>query len=255
MAHFLSKKAIQRGLVVLAIAAIPASALGQIKITTGYQYEGEPRRLASGKPKFAVPISYDMTLDRFTFLLTVDYPKSVRSSSGKWQTGIGDTVVRGGFKALREGLRFPEILARVQAKFPTADSAKGIGTGEHDFRVDLLLTKQFGRTPPMSPQKPWVLTAATSRLFSGNASGKYDERQIVATKVRRVVGAVKWDNEATWIPAGAGKPTDVYLITTVEFSLPWGGGKFALRPTGRIGITPFTAGTVFGTHLVYIAKK
>jgi hypothetical protein len=255
VANTIFGKGIHLGLLVLAIAAIPASALAQIKITTGYQYEGEPRRLASGKPKFVVPISYDMTLDRFTFLLAVDYPKSVRSSAGKWETGIGDAVVRGGFKALEEGLRFPEILARVQVKFPTADSAKGIGTGEHDFRVDLLLTKKFGRTPPMSTEKPWVLTSSASRLFTGNAAGKYDERHIFATKLRRIVNSVKWDNEATWIPAGAGKPTDIYLNTSVEFNLPWGGGKFALRPTGRIGITPFTAGSVFGTHLVYTAKK
>jgi hypothetical protein len=58
--------------------------------------------------------------------------------------GLGDIILRFGVIALFEGVNAPRIRPSLFIKFPTADTADGLGTGEFDAGVGLELTKWLG---------------------------------------------------------------------------------------------------------------
>src|SRR5262245_40149048 len=68
-----------------------------------------------------------------------------QSSSPGWQTGVGDVHLGLKYKALDDYLGDAVGLAvKGYVKIPTADEAKGLGTGKLSFGADLILSKQFG---------------------------------------------------------------------------------------------------------------
>jgi outer membrane protein OmpA-like peptidoglycan-associated protein len=71
-----------------------------------------------------------------------DYPFVTQG----WQTGGGDVKLNAKFKLLDDYLGDPVGLAvRGYVKLPTADEAKGLGTGKRSQGVDVLLSKSLGR--------------------------------------------------------------------------------------------------------------
>jgi len=60
------------------------------------------------------------------------------------QNGIGDLILRGGYIVMKEQELIPQIRPEFYVKFPTADSNKGLGTGEFDGGVGVTLVKWLG---------------------------------------------------------------------------------------------------------------
>lgn len=60
------------------------------------------------------------------------------------QGGLGDITLRAGYVLVEEANRIPQIRPNLFVKFPTADTDRGLGTGEFDEGVALELSKWFG---------------------------------------------------------------------------------------------------------------
>lgn len=59
--------------------------------------------------------------------------------------GIGDLLLEVAYALTVDHDSVPEVAPFVQVKFPTADSARGLGTGEFDETIGVALTKRVGR--------------------------------------------------------------------------------------------------------------
>jgi hypothetical protein len=68
------------------------------------------------------------------------FARPERSSS---ESGLGDMLFKVSFTVLEEKDLIPEIAPYVKIKFPTADSDRGLGTGEFDETIGVDLSKQL----------------------------------------------------------------------------------------------------------------
>jgi len=71
-------------------------------------------------------------------------PGSPAASPSASASGPGDVSLRFDFDVLQGGERKPWLTALIRAKFPTADEAAGLGTGETDLEGGLLFTQPLG---------------------------------------------------------------------------------------------------------------
>ncbi len=79
--------------------------------------------------------------------LPMDYPLI---NSG-WETGVGDLYVGAKFNLLSQWRQQPLAFAvRGIVKIPTGDDAKGLGTGEPDFLLDAILSKEINEKVEVS---------------------------------------------------------------------------------------------------------
>ena len=71
----------------------------------------------------------------------------VRNGSGRSETvtqsGLGDILLKGRYYLLNEGDQLPAVDLTAEIKFPTADSDRGLGTGEFDERLGAGLSKEL----------------------------------------------------------------------------------------------------------------
>lgn len=69
--------------------------------------------------------------------------KFARPETSSSQSGFGDVLLRAAYTAVEETEWIPEIAPYFKIKFPTADSDRGLGTGEFDETVGIDLSKQI----------------------------------------------------------------------------------------------------------------
>lgn len=69
--------------------------------------------------------------------------KFARPESSSSESGLGDMLLKVSFTVLEEADLVPEITPYVKIKFPTADSDRGLGTGEFDETVGVDLSKRL----------------------------------------------------------------------------------------------------------------
>ncbi len=119
-------------------------------------------------------------------------PEAIRPRT---EDGLGDVLLDGGYVLLEEKDVAPELRGFATIKFPTADSSKGLGTGEFDETLGLGLGKKLGKwttgldayyvfvgSPPGTPLRDSV--GLTGRLA-------YDP-----TPTLRVAGVLEWATAA-----------------------------------------------------------
>jgi Putative MetA-pathway of phenol degradation len=70
---------------------------------------------------------------------------SARQSVSTTEDGLGDILLKGRYVLLEEKPLVPETAPYLKIKFPTADSDRGLGTGEFDETVGVDLSKTFGQ--------------------------------------------------------------------------------------------------------------
>jgi hypothetical protein len=117
---------------------------------------------------FSVPFSIRCEWDRWTFQGTVPYiqvsgPAGVVQDIGlifrgrprptsRTESGIGDVVLSAGFALINEDdtQNLPHIDLTGKIKLGTADSDKGLGTGENDYSMQLDAYKAFGDFTPFA---------------------------------------------------------------------------------------------------------
>lgn len=76
------------------------------------------------------------------------------------EDGLGDVLLEGNYVLLEEEDFLPELTAFVQIKFPTANSSRGLGTGEFDEEPGVTLTKRLGER--------WTTSLDLSYAFIGS---------------------------------------------------------------------------------------
>jgi outer membrane protein OmpA-like peptidoglycan-associated protein len=100
-----------------------------------------------------------------------DYPFAGTSDdSPGWQTGVGDLKVGAKYKFLDDYLGDGVGLAlRAVAKLPTADEAKGLGTGKFSGAADLVLSKTLNRNADIHASIGYEINSDPDDLNIGNA--------------------------------------------------------------------------------------
>lgn len=69
--------------------------------------------------------------------------KFARPASSSTESGLGDMLFKVSYIALEEKEFIPEITPYLKIKFPTADSDRGLGTGEFDETIGVDLSKRL----------------------------------------------------------------------------------------------------------------
>jgi outer membrane protein OmpA-like peptidoglycan-associated protein len=92
------------------------------------------------------------------------------SDSPGWQTGFGDVKLGAKYKILDDYLGDGVGLAlKAVAKLPTADEAKGLGTGKFSGGADLILSKHLGRKADIHASIGYQVNSDPDDLDIGNA--------------------------------------------------------------------------------------
>lgn len=79
--------------------------------------------------------------------VTVPYLSLVQETGGQsvTESGLGDIVARAGYVLVAERASGMSLNGAVAVKLPTADDAKGLGSGKADVGATLMLGQRFGR--------------------------------------------------------------------------------------------------------------
>lgn len=80
-------------------------------------------------------------------------------------SGLGDIVLHGKYRFLREGPKIPSSSIRLGVKFPTGDEERGMGSGEFDLGYGLVLEKHWGK---------WGFYLGLNHLLLGDPDGVFD---------------------------------------------------------------------------------
>lgn len=92
------------------------------------------------------------------------------NDSRRSESGLGDITLTAGYLLVDDGPGSLQLRPTVYVKFPTADQAQGLGTGEFDFGPGLTLGKWLG---------DWQLFAEGSYVVQGD-SARYATQDYVA---------------------------------------------------------------------------
>ena len=128
------------------VAVMPTERWG-LSLEIPYVYQSNTNVIAG---QFRQMQGQSMAMQSITAAMTGSGMGSgtIRSSSNSnpsaAQSGIGDITFRTGYVLIQEGSAIPQIRPNLFVKIPTADKAKGLGTGEFDEGVAVEISKWFG---------------------------------------------------------------------------------------------------------------
>ena len=88
--------------------------------------------------------------------------RAARTTTTRSESGIGDIIAAAGYRLLTQTDGRPSFDLTGKVYFASADEAKGLGTGENDYAVQLDLTKNVG---------DWILSGAGGYLVTGDPAG------------------------------------------------------------------------------------
>lgn len=173
-----------RFLSLIALIGLAASASAQTtpfdtwKLNSGFGYTRGSYGLNTDTDVWFVPLGTtydapDWAFGASTSYLTINGPASaingieVIRPTAKAESGIGDTLLSGSWKALHDpGALQVSLTAKV--KLPTADYDKGLGTGAPDFTAQVDLLRSFGTVTPFgSVGYRWLGSHGVYHLTNG----------------------------------------------------------------------------------------
>lgn len=162
----------------------PASARPRLKLTVAPEYTEGTYGTHTTTAILETPVKLDWSVTtRLDFELTVPYlwehgrniiaavgtgrarvsVPSGESSRVQTEAGLGDVLLEATYKLLEQRGPAPELVPYVQIKFPTADSRRGLGTGEFDEGLGVRLEKSLG--------EEWTAEVDVSYTFVGSPPG------------------------------------------------------------------------------------
>ncbi len=80
-------------------------------------------------------------------------------------SGLGDILLHGKYRFLREGSKVPSVSLRLGVKFPTGDEERGMGSGEFDLGYGIAVEKHWGKL---------ALYLNLNHLLLGDPDGDFD---------------------------------------------------------------------------------
>ncbi len=189
-------------LVATALLAPLAAAADQFSLSAGVDYSSGKYGNPVATDIFYVPIIGKYQADQFTFKLTVPYisitgPGGVIQGLGRvgpptrqgttmTASGLGDVIASVGYNVYSTNTAIVDLVGNV--KFGTADSNKGLGTGQNDYsaQVDGYYTiqhttlfatvgyKVYGSPPGVDlGSAPYALIGASQKLTDVTHAGVY----------------------------------------------------------------------------------
>ncbi len=151
---------------------------GSIKFSTGFDFSSGTYGQPTTTEIWYVPNTIKYQYDSWTLKLTIPYIRitgagdvvgggpdgpvvgpstQLRRST---ESGLGDLVLSGSYELFLENLPSFEVTGKV--KIPTADSSKGLGTGEADYTIQMDIFQSVAQFTPF---------ATVGYRFTGNPSG------------------------------------------------------------------------------------
>lgn len=177
----------------LALQPVYAEDNGVFTITSGVDYSSGKYGSNDRTDITSVPVIGKYEIDRLTLKLTVPYvsitgPGNVSPGIGKFkdttttarrttESGLGDIVASATYNLYEGSTTAPVIDITGKVKFGTADSDKGLGTGENDYSTQVDLYKAYGDFTALAGLGYRVYgdtsTTPLDNVFYGSVGGTY----------------------------------------------------------------------------------
>ena len=217
-----------------ATAADPAPVATSWTVGTGADYSRGDYGFTTNTEVFSVPLNlgYESGAWRFNASLpwlTVRGPAAITGTGGAArpttasESGLGDLVAGGTYAFGEVGPVQLAFTGRI--KFPTADEAKGLGTGETDFYGQFDFYRTFSTCTPFASLGYRVLgDSAIYQLQDGLYASAGAHFRVSSTTV--------WTIAANWgrrIIAGGDPTTDVLLAVNHDLDAQWRLTVYALK--------------------------
>jgi hypothetical protein len=215
------------------------SQAGKLSIQYGVTARDQPRNPAAGKPsqKGTLTFNYYYT-DRLSFGMDLDTFLSKRKKDDSRVTGYGNTLLNFGYDALKEGKRKPAVSFTYSVKLPTADAAKGLGTGRTDHQIMGSLTRsKLGLT------QRTTLFANLGFNFAGLPAPETDRAKIgvMVLRLDRILDdpaatfkRYTFRSELNATSRGKQTPSEIFANNSLHIKF---NDHYSFRATFRTGIT------------------
>ncbi len=213
-------------------ATVKGTCPGTYSFVYGFTANASPRH--GGAQTERAGFAFSVYVTRRVFLeLDNDNVLSSKAEPAERVTGFGDTSVYVGADAVLEGKEHPGLTLAYGIKAPTADSSKGLGSGEVDHTLLGVVSKTLG------DKRPTYLEADIGDYIAGRAGADgFDHFPFGALILKQTLDGKK--KYRLHFEVGGNFPTsksngEVYTLEYLETKLS---DHFALRTGGRFGLTP-----------------
>lgn len=174
--------------------------------------------------------------------VTLPYLSLTQSAAGQsvTESGLGDIVARAGYVLVAERAGGVSLNGALAVKLPTADEAKGLGTGKTDVGVTLMLSQRSG---------PAKLSLLGGFIKVGDPAGRnYNDVYLYgvgASGTKGKTGLYASLEGRRALVAGADNPLEIH----VGFFRPLG-QRMAIRGTAFAGLND--GGPAYGASLGFV---
>lgn len=162
-------------------------------------------------------------------------------TAGESEFGLGDITLTGGYALMQDSDTTPQVRPTLNVKFPTADDARGLGTGEFDLGPGLSLSKWLGNWQPFAEGR-YIFQGASHgetgalNFLTADAGVAYGWSDTFLTSVYARFGSRLFEGMSAPLEArlktvwrfGERLYTEAYLLKGLSDGSPDYGGGFAV---------------------------
>lgn len=160
---------------------------------------------------------------------------------GESEFGLGDITLTGGYALMQDSDTTPQFRPTLYVKFPTADDAKGLGTGKFDLGAGLSLSKWLGNWQPFAEGR-YIIQGASQgdtealNFLTTDAGVAYSWSDTFLTSVYARFGSRLFEGMSAPLEArlktvwrfGERLYTEAYVLKGLSDGSPDYGGGFAV---------------------------
>ena len=180
------------GLISLCAQTVWADEPGKFSVATGFDYSSGKYGTNSNTDILSIPVIAKYEADRWSLKLTVPYvsitgdgsvlpgigkAKNSTSTQRTTESGLGDIVAGATYNLYQNSADALVVDFTGKVKFGTADTNKGLGTGENDYSGEFNVYKDLGKITVLGTvgYKVYGDTSTTplNNVFFGSVGGIY----------------------------------------------------------------------------------
>lgn len=162
-------------------------------------------------------------------------------TTGESEIGLGDITLTGGYALMQDSDKAPQVRPTFYVKFPTADDARGLGTGKFDLGPGLSVSKWLGNWQPFAEGR-YIIQGASHgetgalNFLTADAGVAYSWSDTFLTSVYARFGSRLFEGMSAPLEArlktvwrfGKRLYTEAYALKGLSDGSPDYGGGFAV---------------------------